>query len=90
MALALVVTFPTQLGGGGGGQRAKSAQGTIKILMESDFSSNLTPFLTNIGGISPSLGGGGSAQLWWGGGGGLEPCQKDIKLRPWVLECICT
>ena len=36
--------------GGGGAQRAKNVQGTIKILMEFDFSSNLTPFLTNIGG----------------------------------------
>ena len=41
----------------GGRQRAKSAQDTIKIMMESDFSSNLTPFLTNIGGLNPRLGG---------------------------------
>ena len=51
----------------GWGQRAKSAQGTIVILMESDFSSYLNPCLSNIGGgrLSSSL----RAQLNIGGGG---------------------
>ena len=35
---------------GGGWQQTKSAQGTIEIHMKSDFSSNLIPFLTKIGG----------------------------------------
>ena len=49
--------------------------------MESDFSSTLTPFLTNIGGLSPSLGGLGlSPKL----GGGLGPSRRDRKLRPWL------
>ena len=50
------VTFRNRLEGGG---RSKSAQDTIKILMESDFSSNLTLFLTNIVG---SVRHGGSTQ----------------------------
>ena len=41
-----------------GAQRVKSAQDTIKILMKSDFSSDLTPFLT-INGAQPIIGGGG-------------------------------
>ena len=45
---------------GGGGQRAESAQGIIELLMESDFSLYLTPFLANMGG--------GSAQHWEGSG----------------------
>ena len=45
------------------GQRAKTAQGTINILMESIFSSKVTPFLTSVGGwglsrFSPTWGGG--------------------------------
>ena len=47
---------------GGGGQQAKSAHGNIKVPIESDFSSYLTPFLPNIGGV----GGGGSAHRHWG------------------------
>ena len=54
----------------------KSLQGTIKILMKSDFSSDL-PLLTIIG---------GSAQHWGAqpmiGGGGLGHSKSDIKLRP--------
>ena len=71
----IVVTFPYR--SGGGGQRAKSAQDTIKILMQADFSSNLAPFLTNMG-LSTPLGGHPNI-----GGGGLGPSQRDIKLRPW-------
>ena len=36
-----------------GGQRVKSAQGTIKTLLKSDFSSDLTHFLAIIGGPGP-------------------------------------
>ena len=36
--------------GGGGGQRVKSAQGTIKVMLKSDFSSDLIHFLAIIGG----------------------------------------
>ena len=36
--------------GGGGGQRVKSAQGTIKILYKSDLFSDLNHFLAIIGG----------------------------------------
>ena len=46
------VNFPNRLGGGGG-QRMKGAQGTIKILMKSDFFSDFTPFLAIIGGPGP-------------------------------------
>ena len=34
--------FSKSIGWGGGGQSVKSAQGTIKILLKSDFSSDLT------------------------------------------------
>ena len=67
------VTFQNRLAGG---QRAKSAQGTIKILMELDFYSNLTPFLTNIG---------GSAHHWGAQPniGVLGPSKEiGIKFRP--------
>ena len=49
-----------------GAQRVKSAQGIIKMLMKSDFSPDLTPLLTIIGGgraqpiaggLSPTIGG---------------------------------
>ena len=52
---------------------------TIKILMESDFSSNLTLLLPTLGGgLSPLLG--TQPNIVWGGGVG--PSQRDIKLRP--------
>ena len=49
-----------------GAQRTRSVQGTIKILMETDLSLYLTPFLANIGqgaqpiieGAQPNMGGG--------------------------------
>ena len=70
--ITIGVTFLNRLGEG-----AKSAEGTIRILMESDFSSYLTLFLTNIG---------GSAH-YWGlrptlGAGGLGPSNRYLKLRP--------
>ena len=46
--------------GGGGGLSGRSAQGAIKVLMESDFSSNFTPFIANIGEAQSDMGGGGS------------------------------
>ena len=51
---------------------------TMKIPMESDFSSYLTPFLTNIGGggALPSVGVLNPALE------GQGPSQRDIKLRP--------
>ena len=67
--IGICVTFQNRLGD----QRVKSAQGTIKILLKSDFSSDLTHFLAIIGG-----GGGGRGE---GGGGGV-PSQRDIKVRP--------
>ena len=44
--LGIGVTFPNQFGGG---QKVKSAQGTIKTLLKSDFSSDLTHFFAIIG-----------------------------------------
>ena len=58
MTFPIGVTFPNRLGGGA--QRAKSAQATIKNLIESDFLFKIDPFLTDIGGLSPSLWGGGA------------------------------
>ena len=43
-------TFFSKLIGGGGGQGMKSAQTSIKILLKSGFSSDLTHFLAIIGG----------------------------------------
>ena len=60
----------------GRGQRFKSAQGAIKILMKSDFSSDSTHFLTTIGGLSPTLG----TQSKMGGGGSSTP--KRYKVTP--------
>ena len=78
--------FSKSIGGGGGrGQRAKSAQGTTKIPIESDFSSNLTTFHANIGGgggAQPIIG--GSTQHW--GGGGLGPSQKRYKVTPLLIS----
>ena len=70
-----IVTFPNRLGGPSGQWWILVVQGTIKILMESDFSSDLILFLTKVWGLSPSL-----------GGGGVQPnigaSQRDLKLRP--------
>ena len=64
-------------------QRAKNAQGTIKILMESDFSSNLTHLLSKLG---------GSAHHW----GRTQPTLEGLGARPKRYEvtplsegCIC-
>ena len=69
---SLGVTFPNRLGGPEG----ESAQGTIKIPIKSDFSSDFKrnsffcPFLAIIGEGVPS--------------------QRDIKLRPWSYPfCFC-
>ena len=57
--------------------------GTIKIqiLMKSDFSLDLTSFLTNIGGLSPLLGE-GEPNI-----GGLGPSQRDIGTYPKLRPC---
>ena len=52
----------------------KSAQGTIRILKKSYFYSELTPFLTIIGG-------GGSQSMIEGGGAPVRHSERDIKLR---------
>ena len=41
----------------GGAERGKDAQGTIKILMDTDFTSDLAHFLHNIGGAQLNIGG---------------------------------
>ena len=62
----MCVSSPNRLGA----QIVKGAQGTSKILMNSDFSSGMTAFLTITGGgVSTTLGGSGPP--------------KDIKVRPW-------
>ena len=55
----------------------KSVQATIKILMNSDCSSDLNPFLAIIVGLSRTLEG-AQPNI---GGGGIEHSQRDIKLR---------
>ena len=55
------------------------AQGTIKILVESDFSSNLTHFLTIIGGSAHH----------WGGGGGARALPKRYKVTPLSSSDVC-
>ena len=55
----------------GGAERGKDAQGTIKILMDTEFTSDLAHFLHNIGG----------AQLNIGGTELLRHSQIDIKLH---------
>ena len=54
----------------------KNVQATIKILINSEFSSDIIHFLTIIGGegFSPSLG--GSAQKW------EAQTKRDLKLSP--------
>ena len=42
----------------GGAEREKYAQGTIKILMDTDFTSDLAHFLHNIRGAQLNIGGG--------------------------------
>ena len=59
------------------------AQGAIKIPMESDFSSILTPILYQHWGAQPIIGGLRLSPKW-GGGGGLGPSRRDRKLRPWL------
>ena len=44
------IGVPFQIDWGGGTQRMKNVQGTVKILIKSDFSSDLTRFLAIIGG----------------------------------------
>ena len=75
--MAIGVTFSNRLGA----QRVKSSQGTIKILMKSDFSSNLTPFLPLLGGggLSPRLGG-ISPRL-----GEAQAFPKTYKVAPLVM-----
>ena len=53
----------------GEGVRIKKAQGTIKTLMNSHFSTDVTSFLTIIRGLSPKL------------GEGTGPSKNDIKLH---------
>ena len=62
----------------------KSAQGTIRILIKSEFYLDLTIFLTIIGG-----GGGAQFSIHYCRGGGAQPnigrlghSQRDIKLLP--------
>ena len=77
-ALVICVTLSNQLGA----QRVKSAQGTIKILIKSDFSSGLTPLLVSIGGLSLFGGGGAQPKI------GLRHSQRDVQLRPWLLYLV--
>ena len=55
----------------------KSAQGTIKFLMKSDFSSDLTHFLTIIGGRAQPIMGGRPKV-----GGGAQAFPNRYKVRP--------
>ena len=60
-----------------GGERGKDAQGTIKILMDTDFASDLAHFLRNIGGAQLNI-------------GVAEALQRDIKLHLWIYLPIFT
>ena len=64
---------------GGGAQRVICAQGTIKILMKSDFSSDLNLVII-IGGLAEHWG----AQPNVGATTGHP--QRDVKLRPWSVD----
>ena len=55
----------------GGAERGKDAQGTIKILLNTDFTSDLTHFLHNIVGVQLNI-------------GVLRHSQRDIKLHLWT------
>ena len=65
----------------GGRQRTTYAQGAIKMMMESYFSSNLNPFLTNIPGAQPIMR--GSVKPW----GELGPPNEIESYAPALLYC---